>query len=457
MPTIARKFLSVFAAGLALLLTAAMAPTTHALDAEHQAKARVAIDQGLDYLRSTQNPDGSWTPAPGPAVTGLIVAVMLDQPDLDATDPTIAKALEYILDRVQPDGSIRDSPDGILANYNTAICLSALARIDNDPEVAVVVRNAQQFLKGLQWTVGDITPDGETITPDHPYMGGAGYGNNGRPDMSNTQLLLQGLYDSGVDCDAPAFQAALTFISRCQGIESNDYFPEGTIVNDGGVIYATSVNKDNKHIPVSYANPELVDEAKAGRAVSGLRGYGSITYAAFKSFLYANLERDDPRVVAALEWIENNYTLDQNPGMPESVKHQGLYYYYMTHARALGAYGSTYLNARGQTPTAVLHVGKQATRHAFQQARIAQENKGYDVIIDLDTAIDGGPARDNAEINVALTNSIRQIDWANALIAKLVELQNDDGSFVNTEKRWMETDANLVTAYSLTALMEAAN
>lgn len=371
----------------------------HALDAEHLATARTAIARGLDFLRSTQSPDGSWTPQPGPAVTGLVVAAMLDQPDLDATDPTVAKALEYIMARVQPDGSIRDGADGILANYNTAICLSALARIDNDPQVAAVVQNAQRFLKDLQWNLGDTTPDGKTITAGHPYLGGAGYGKHGRPDMSNTQLMLQGLYDSGVDCDDPAFQNAVKFISRCQGIPENDFFPEGTIVNDGGVIYATSINKDHPDIPVSYADPELVDEARAGRSVSGLRGYGSMTYAAFKSFLYANLDRDDPRVVGALDWIENNYTLEQNPGLPESIKRQGLYYYYLTHARALAAYGNTHLALPGD----------------------------------------------------------RKIDWANALIAKLSSLQKSDGSFINTESRWMEDDANLVTAYAVTALQEAAN
>lgn len=372
---------------------------THALDAEHQAVARDAIARGLDYLRSSQNPDGSWTPQPGPAVTGLIVAAMLDQPDRDATDPTVAKALEYIMARVQPDGSIRDGEDGILANYNTAICLSALARIHDDPDVAAAVRNAQHFLKDLQWNLGDTTPDGETITADHPYLGGAGYGQHGRPDMSNTQLMLQGLYDSGVDCDDPAFQSAVQFISRCQGIPGNDFFPEGTIVEDGGVIYATSINKDHPDIPVSYADPELVDEARAGRPVSGLRGYGSMTYAGFKSFLYANLDRDDPRVVGALNWIQHNYTLEQNPGLPEAIKLQGLYYYYLTHARALAAYGNTHL-----------------------------------------TLPDGTP-----------------IDWANNLIDKLASLQRSDGSFINTESRWMEDDANLVTAYAVTALQEAAN
>lgn len=382
-----------------VVCVALLSPPAHALDATHQAQARDAIAQGLDYLRTMQNPDGSWSAQPGPAVTGMIVAVMLDQPDLDATDPVVAKALEYLLARVQADGSIRDGADGILANYNTAICLSALARIDNDPTVAEIVRNAQLFLKGIQWNVGDVTPDGETITADHPYVGGAGYGRHGRPDMSNTQFLLQGLYDSGVDCDDPAFQAALQFISRCQGVPGNDYFPEGTIVQDGGVIYATSINRDHKHIPVSYANPQEVDEARAGRPVSGLRGYGSMTYAAFKSFLYANLDRDDPRVVAALDWIENNYTLDQNPGMPEDVKLQGLYYYYFTHARALSAYGSTYLDLPDGT----------------------------------------------------------SVDWANNFIAKIVGLQQPDGSFANSESRWMEDDANLATAYAITALFEAAN
>lgn len=370
-----------------------------ALDAEHQATARDTIEQGLDFLRATQNPDGGWTPRPGPAVTGLILAAMLDQPDLDATDPVAAKALDYLMARVQPDGSIRDGTDGILANYNTAICLSALARVHDNPDVAVAVQNAQRFLKGLQWNVGDTTPDGETITAEHPFVGGAGYGQHGRPDMSNTQLLLQGLYDSGVDCDDPAFIAAVQFIGRCQGIPENTYFPEGTIVNDGGIIYSTSINKDHPDIPVSYADPELVDEGRAGQSVSGLRGYGTMTYAGFKSFLYANLDRDDPRVVGALTWIQNNYTLEQNPGLPEPIKLQGLYYYYLTHARSLAAHGSTSLNLP-----------------------------------------DG-----------------QQIDWANALIDKLATLQRPDGSFINTESRWMEDDANLVTAYAITALQAAAN
>lgn len=370
-------------------------------EANRRAAAHAAVERGVFFLRGAQQADGGWSTGPGPAVTGLVVALLLDAPGIGPDDPAVARGVAYLLDRVQADGSIRDGADGILANYNTAICLSALsrlARLPDNPAAANAVAGAQAFLTGLQWKPGMTTPDGTTLTDGHPFVGGAGYGRHGRPDMSNTQVMLQGLYDSGLDADDPAFARALTFIARCQGIAENDFFPEGTLVNDGGVIYATSINREHPEIPVSYANPDAVDAARAGRPVSGLRGYGSMTYAAFKSFAYADLAPDDPRVVGARAWIAANYTLDQNPGMPAALGQQGLYYYYLTHARALSAWGE---------PT-------------------------------LDVA-DGEP-----------------IDWAAALIDRLTTLQRDDGSFVNAEGRWMEDDPVLVTAYALTALLHAA-
>jgi len=444
------------------------------LDANHQAQADAAIERGLDFLRQNQNPDGSWTPQPGPAVTGLVLAVMLDQPDLGPDDPVAAKAIEYLLSKVQLDGSIRDGAGGILANYNTAICLSALSRIHDNPDVATAVRNAQRFLKDLQWSVGDVAPDGKTITADHPYAGGAGYGKHGRPDLSNTQFMLQGLFDSGVDCDDPAFINAIRFIERCQGIEENNYFPKGTIVNDGGVIYATAINKEHPDIPVSYANPDLVDEARAGRPVSGLRGYGSITYAAFKSFLYANLDRDDPRVVGALQWIQNNYTLERNPGLPPAIQNQGLYYYYMTHARALSAYGNTHLTIPHGPKTATLHAPSSTPVAEVMRRADQLQSQGYTVSFAVTPAIPHGneatnnngsgsgsgysnnngndddtPNGSTAEITVTKSTPMIEIDWANRLIAKLASLQKPDGSFLNDESRWMEDNPNLVTAYAL--------
>lgn len=391
-------FLCLLLAFSALMPAPPPGARAQALDVDHRPVAHVAIQRGVDFLRQAQHPDGSWTAGPGPAVTGLVVALLLDEPDIGPDDPAVARGVDYLLSRVQADGSIRDGAQGILANYNTAICLSALSRLPDHPEAVRAVAAAQAFLIDLQWKPGMTPPGGTPINTDHPFYGGAGYGRHGRPDMSNTQIMLQGLHDSGLDPEDPAFARALTFIARCQGIDDNQYFPRGTLVNDGGVIYATSINGEHPEIPVSYANPQAVDEARAGRPVSGLRGYGSMTYAAFKSFAYAKLPPDDPRVRGALQWIQTHYTLDQNPGMPEAIGQQGLYYYYLTHARALHAWGH---------PTLTLTEG-------------------------------------------------RTVHWAAALTNRLSSLQNADGSFVNTDGRWMENDPVLVSAYAVTALQHAA-
>jgi squalene-hopene/tetraprenyl-beta-curcumene cyclase len=363
-----------------------------ALDDAHWAKANEATRRGIGYLRSTQNADGSWSPQAGPAVTAMVVRVMLQRPDISANDPQVELALAYILAKVQPDGGIYDT---ILPNYNTAICLSALALVNNQPQVAEVIANAQNFLRGLQWH-NQVDPHGRQIDASHPFYGGAGYGRNGRPDLSNTQIMLQGLYDSGIDCDDPAFQRALVFISRCQGTASNTEFAD-KIVPDGGFIYATSVDKDQIGVPESFAGEETIDDPATGQPVNRLRTYGSMTYAGLKSYVYANLDRDDPRVVDAVQWVRNNYTLEHNPGMPEPLKHHGYYYYFMTMSKALRAWGSTYVTTAGN----------------------------------------------------------ERRDWANDVVAKLVSLQRTDGSWGNDVDRWMEGDTNLVTAYALMALTDA--
>ncbi len=363
-----------------------------ALDDEHWTQGNDAIGRGISYLRSTQGEDGSWSPEPGPAVTAMVLAVMLDRPNISRSDPAVQKALGYVLSKCQPDGGIHD---GILENYNTAISLAALARVNDRPDAAEAIAKAQDYLRGLQWH-DQADPQDQPIDATHPYYGGAGYGKHGRPDMSNTQIMVEGLYQSGLDCNDPVFIRAMAFITRCQGTRANTEFGD-KIVQDGGFIYATSVNKDLIGVPQSMGSPELIDEAKQGKPVSGLRTYGSITYAGFKSYLYANLDRSDQRVADAYDWVRNNYTVRYNPGLPKPQKMQGYYYYLMTFSKALDAWGS-----------------------------------------DVITASDGVGH-----------------DWANDLVEQLASVQRDDGSWTNPADRWMEGDANLATAYALTALVHA--
>lgn len=355
-------------------------------------KARTTIRRGISFLRTTQNADGSWTPGPGPAVTALVVRAMLDQPDITVQDRYVAAGVAYILSKRQPDGGFHD---GFLQNYNTAICLSALATLTDQSGVAGAVDGAQKYLKELQWC-GKQDSQGRMVDAAHPHFGGAGYGKHGRPDLSNTQVMLQGLHDSGLSTDAPVYRRAVQFIARCQGNAQNEMFAD-QIESDGGFIYATSVDKDTVGMPQSMANPEMIDEARSGRPVSGLRTYGSMTYAGFKSYIYAGLRRDDPRVLDAYHWIRHHYTLEHNPGLPEAMNMQGYYYYLMTFARALSAWGS-----------------------------------------DRITTGDG-----------------RVHDWPSELSDKLARVQRADGSWRNDADRWLEEDPNLVTAYALIALNSA--
>ena len=236
----------------------------------------------------------------------------------------------------------------------------------------------------------ELAPYAEGLSPRQDWFGGAGYGNHSRPDMSNTQMMLDALYEAGLSPDEPAFQKALAFASRTQNLkETNKSEWTG---NDGGFIYTPANGGE------SMAS-EVAGEGRYGEKIStgeprSLRSYGSMTYAGFKSMLYAGLSADDVRVRAAFDWLSKNWTFEENPGLGP----QGLYYYYHTLARAL---------------------------HVAQQDEIT-DSKGV------------------------------KHNWREELIQTLLKRQNEDGSWVNAkEERWMENSQILVTVYSVLALEEA--
>ncbi len=391
-----------------------------AIDAAHTAKAKETSTKAVAFLKANQDKAGSWgeigaEDAPtlhNPGVVGVTALALNGLLDAGVAhdDPAITKAVAFLLSKAKPTGEIGD---GALQIYNTSIALSALSRLKDNPKVLVLIKQGQQFLVSKQWKEGMQDPAGKSVDKNHPFFGGAGYGgHHSRPDMSNTQFMLQAMHDTGMDAKDPAMQRALVFLQRNQGAPSNDLLKD-KIVNDGGFIYTTSAEGDPGlnliGVPLSEASPELIDEAKAGnRDVSGLRTYGSMTYAGFKSYLFAKLDKDDPRVKAAYGWIKRNYTLEVNPGLPFNAKTlshlHGLFYYYLTFARALGATDSSTL--------------------------------------DIETKVDGKLVT-------------KTVDWQNDLVDKLSALQKADGSWTNTADRWMEGDARLVTAYSLIALNNA--
>jgi len=346
--------------------------------------AQSTIDKALAYLKSKQKPDFGWQDeADPPAITALVLRAFIADDKYDADDPFLEKGYDKLLSYQVQDGGIYKD---VLACYNTAIAISALAE-SKEAEYRGPMAKALDYLKTLQWSdkISGVPDELKVKDKQDVKYGGFGYGKKGRPDLSNTQMALDALHDAGVKPDDPAYAEALKFVTRCQNFsETNDQPWAG---NDGGFVYSAGDAGDSE--AGSYTGPD-------GRKM--WRSYGSMTYAGFKSLIYAGLGPQDVRVKAALGWIKRHWTLDENPGLRDNDPTQalhGLYYYFHAMARALVAYGEPVL------------VDDAGTPH----------------------------------------------DWRVEMTAKIASLQRPDGSWAG-EKRWMEDNPVLATSYNVLALEE---
>lgn len=280
------------------------------LQANEQVRQRV-VQQGIAFLVSKgQSEDGSFSAAVGPAITALSATAMMKN-GRTVEDPSVAKALKYLDGFQRKDGGIY-AKDSLYRNYETAVIVQCLVLANHDGRYDKRIKNATQFLKGLQWD------EGEGKDPTDFAFGGAGYGKHGRPDLSNTSFFVEALRAAGVEESDPALKRALGFISRCQNHESShNRTPYAAKNPDGGFYYTPSPG-----------------QSQAGTTeAGGLRSYASMTYAGLKSMIYCGVDSKDPRFKAALDWIRKHYDLKSNPGLGQA----GLYYYYHTFAKALSA------------------------------------------------------------------------------------------------------------------------
>lgn len=318
-----------------------------------------AVNRGLKWLKMQQEDSGLFRHHPG--ITGLALTAFLRHPHnqyAEADNPFIQKSIKALLALQQPDGGIYNvEMQPALPNYNTSVSLMALSSAKN-PEYDAVIAKAQSFIKSLQIT------DENAV-----YFGGIGYGSRQNVhDLSNMSFAMQALKESGDD-DPEVWDKAIKFLERTQNrSETNDQDWAG---DDGGFIYAPD------------------GESKAGEH----RSYASMTYAGLLSFIYAKVDRDDPRVQSAVDWIKKHFTVEENYGM----EMQGLFYNYHTMAKALRAYGEPII------------VDAKGVSH----------------------------------------------DWYRELAEKLLEEQNPEGFWVNDSSRWMERDRVLVTSYAVIALATA--
>jgi squalene-hopene/tetraprenyl-beta-curcumene cyclase len=362
-------------------IPAASPPPAVAPDISFRNEIERSLDRGVAWLQANQNSNGWWSTPGQPAVTALALIAFKGDPKnrYQTSEPAWLKnGYRFLLGCVRPDGGIHQTN---LVTYNTSISMMALLAA-NQPEYDSVVRKARQFLIGLQRDFG------EQGKLDDVFDGGIGYGSKyEHSDMGNTLAALEAIYYSKrlvedknlADTRDLNWPAAIHFLQNCQNLPAynKQAWASADPKDKGGFVYYPG------H---SMAGSET--NAATGRVA--LRSYGSISYGGMLSYIYANLKRDDPRVVAVFEWLRVNYTLEENPGMGP----QGLYFYLHTMTKALTAYG----------------VGELELK-------------------------DG-----------------RKLNWRKEVAMRLINLQQRDGSWSNDNGRWWEKDPALVTSYAALSL-----
>lgn len=245
----------VIAIALGLLST----PTAQADDSATDIKYQQSVDKAVAFLSAkAQAADGSFNAQAGPAVTALATTAILRHGRSPA-EPVVAKGLKYLEGFVREDGGVY-AEESYYKNYETCLAILCFTEANRNGKYDDLIKKADAFVKDNQWgSAGDKGPQ------DFEY-GGAGYGKNKRPDLSNTSFLVDALKAAGNDENSAAMQRALLFVSRCQNLESKDNTtPFAAKVNDGGFYYTPAAGG--------------VSQAGTDEATGGLRSYASMTYA----------------------------------------------------------------------------------------------------------------------------------------------------------------------------------
>lgn len=333
------------------------------------AKRAESIAKGLKWLASIQKESGAWSNESFPALTALPLRAFI-KGKAKSSEASMKKAEEFILKHVQDDGGIYRKSlipgKGGLSTFNTALCMTALFELGK-PDYVRIVQNARTFLASSQ-LAGDED------------AGGFGYSKGwfSSADMMNTSYALEAMKitekvedlrpegEKRVDVE---WKSALKFLESIQNDAAAGDDAGGFFYKPGKSAAGTRKGEDGKVV---------------------FRSYGSMTYLGVLSMMYADLDRNDPRVHSSLKWAREHWTLDENPGLGK----QGVFFFYHVMTRGLTAAG-----------------------------------------------VDAIERGDSSAVN-----------WKREVTERIISLQRDDGSWVNENGRYWEADPVLVTSYCLLAL-----
>ena len=260
--SICAVLLALAAAALLALPGAASAKT---LGQWTQEDVNAAIVNGVNYLTSVQNGNGSFGSALPVAETAFAITAYGAQDgghfaNLPSNEQTaLQNAVNWLLTQQNPDGDFGKDGGGFYQTYDTGLALLALSSSGDVPTtpaggVATAMASGRTFLIGEQETTGGSGPGGACQSTG---ANGSGFGGQRwcggwnyeelaifgfpRSDESNTGFAMTGLAATG---GVPASVAALDegWQRNVQEFSGNTY---PATRNDGGGSYEPGTNSGN--------------------------------------------------------------------------------------------------------------------------------------------------------------------------------------------------------------------
>lgn len=310
----------------------------------------VAVARGVAWLLKQQQADGAWRSAKyaqlqeGPGATALAVAALAEGMTNESEAATrraeirqaIHSGLSFLTSNLAHAGYAR-SPDGAseYPTYATALTLLTLDRLSpaERKPYADAMRQMRAYLAAAQ--VRSPLPNKLATASDVGGWGLVG----GEPNdpssfrtanVSTTRLAVDALAPVVAD-HAATLQRARQFLAQRQNA-------------DGGFAFLSD--------PFDQLNKAGASERASEGEPFAARSYGTTTADGLLAMRSAGVGANDPRVVAAAEWLSAHPQVDAVPGFPSDevsvAASQGLFYYYAASlAKAMEAFPEAPFAARG--------------------------------------------------------------------------------------------------------------
>lgn len=332
------------ALGIVLLLLVTVlriTPLAHGAEPSHPAPVDSAINRGAAWLLAQQHPDGAWRSTSytqlnaGPGATALAAATLvqlsLDEPEASASGASqhaaLKSSLAFLLNDLAAAGHVRSAAGANeYPTYATALTLIALNNLpaaEREPH-AGAIRKMQAYLVAAQVT--QPLPNKLATADDVGGWGLVG-GDPADPssfrtsNVSTTRFALEALHPVAAE-HPETFARAKAFLARRQHA-------------DGGFAFLSD--------PLDQLNKAGANDPPTPDSPFVARSYGTTTADGLLALRACGFADDDPRIAAAIAWLNAHPNVDAVPGFPadevSTAMAGGLYYYYAASlAHAMAAY-----------------------------------------------------------------------------------------------------------------------